>query len=96
MSSQPSEATPSPTSTSSQSSHKILFDDFYLAKIDQFVKYFEETYLQSNIFPTKLWNHYETTGPRTNNHVEGYNDRLKGYCGAATQSCVLKCLINEH
>jgi hypothetical protein len=43
MSSQPSEATPSPTSTSSQSSHKILFDDFYLAKIDQFVKYFEET-----------------------------------------------------
>ena len=75
---------------------RYCFDDFYLAKIDQFVKYFEETYLQSNIFPTKLWNHYETTGPRTNNHVEGYNDRLKGYCGAATQSCVLKCLINEH
>jgi hypothetical protein len=53
-----------PTPANSQSS-QILFDDFYLAKIDQFVKYFEETYLHSNIFPMKLWNHYETTGPRT-------------------------------
>ena len=37
-----------PSPANSQSS-QILFDDFYLAKIDQFVKFFEETYLHSNI-----------------------------------------------
>ena len=28
-------------------------------------------------------NHFETVGPRTNNHVEGYNNKLKCFVGAA-------------
>jgi len=61
----------------------LPFNDFHITKIDQFVNYFNETYLLSSIFPIKLWNHYATTGPRTNNHVEGYNNKLKCFVGAA-------------
>lgn len=27
-------------------------------------------------FPLRLWNHHETDGPRTNNHLEGFHNRL--------------------
>ena len=30
-----------------------------------------------------FWNHFDTEGPRTNNNVEGYNNKLKLYVGAA-------------
>ena len=23
-----------------------------------------------------MWNHYDNTGPRTNNHIEGYNNKI--------------------
>ena len=29
-----------------------------------------------------VWNHFETRGPRTNNHVEGYNNKLKKFIGS--------------
>ena len=61
----------------------FLINDFHVAKINQFVHYFDETYLSSSIFPIQLWNHFETAGPRTNNHVEGYNNKLKCFVGAA-------------
>ncbi len=28
-------------------------------------------------FPISLWHHFKSVGPRTNNHLEGYNNRLK-------------------
>ncbi|CAF1104867.1 unnamed protein product [Brachionus calyciflorus] len=29
--------------------------------------------------PHNLWNHFYTEGPRTNNHVEGYNHKINNY-----------------
>ena len=31
------------------------------------------------MFPPHIWNHFETVGPRTNNHVEGFNFKLNQY-----------------
>lgn len=28
-------------------------------------------------FKPEMWNHFETTSPRTNNHIEGFNNRMK-------------------
>ena len=40
-------------------------------KLNSFVNYFESTWLSSDAkFPKEMWNHYETIGPRSNNHVE--------------------------
>jgi len=30
----------------------------------------------------KVWNHFDTDGPRTNNYNEGYNHRLNRLCGS--------------
>ena len=38
-----------------------------------FYTYFRTTWLEGSKFPPALWNHYETVGPRSNNHVEGFN-----------------------
>ena len=46
-------------------------------KFDLFVKYFRSTWF--TLFPPRLWNHHETIGPRTNNHVEGYNNKINLY-----------------
>ena len=47
-------------------------------RIDDFILYFERTWL-SGIYPIELWNHYDTEGPRTNNHVEGDNASLNRF-----------------
>ena len=31
-----------------------------------------------------FWNHFSTEDPRTNNNVEGYNNKLKCFVGAAS------------
>ena len=36
------------------------------------VQYFEKTWLRGQ-FPPSMWNHFEPSGPRTNNHVESFN-----------------------
>ena len=46
--------------------------------IMNFIKYFESTWM-STIYPIELWNHYDTHGPRTNNHVEGDNAALNRF-----------------
>ena len=43
--------------------------------IDKFIKYFESHYMTGSFSGT--WNHFDTVGPKTNNHVEGYNLGLK-------------------
>ena len=49
-----------------------------IPNIDDFITYFEETWLVGN-FPPSLWNVYymDTSSPRTNNHVEGWHNKLK-------------------
>ena len=47
-------------------------------RINEFILYYERTWL-SSIYPLELWNHYETLGPRTNNHVEGDNAALNRF-----------------
>ena len=44
--------------------------------MDDFVEYFVDNYFEG-AFPIGLWSHYETFGPRTNNNLEGYNNKLK-------------------
>ena len=40
-----------------------------------FISYFERTWI-SGVFPLKLWNHYDNAGPRTNNDLESWHNRL--------------------
>lgn len=47
------------------------------AQLDSFIDYFETTWV--NKYPPKMWNHYDTTTPRTNNHVEAFNRSLSDH-----------------
>ena len=46
-------------------------------KLDSFIDYFRSTWFDR--FKPILWNHYETIGPRSNNHLEGYNFKINKY-----------------
>ncbi len=48
-------------------------------KITTFLNYFYNQWLNNNSLPLSDWNHFENTGPRTNNHVEGFNYKLGEY-----------------
>jgi len=43
-------------------------------------------------FPIELWNHYETVGPRTNNDLEVYNNKLKTHVSRAHLSLIEKSI----
>jgi hypothetical protein len=58
--------------------NQIKLDKPIDIRIDEFILYFERTWL-SSIYPIELWNHYDTEGPRTNNHVEGDNAALNHF-----------------
>ena len=49
-------------------------------KIEQFCTYFVNTWFEGR-FPVHLWNHSTTVGPRTNNHVEGFHNKLNTWAG---------------
>ena len=58
--------------------------------IDSFIQYFESTYMSPRCaFPRSIWNHFDTIGPRTNNHLEGYHSKLKKFFGAAHPDILL-------
>ncbi|CAF0884641.1 unnamed protein product, partial [Brachionus calyciflorus] len=62
---------------------KLLKDQPNLSKIERFMDYFVKTYYEGN-FPHEMWNHYETEGyPRTNNNLEGYNNKLNRHLSVA-------------
>ncbi|CAF0916621.1 unnamed protein product [Brachionus calyciflorus] len=48
-------------------------------KLLEFLNYFERTWINHFVFTPLLWNHFETKGPRTNNHVEGFNHKINNY-----------------
>jgi hypothetical protein len=39
----------------------------------------ETTYIEDSLFPIAVWNQYRPEGPRTNNHIEGYNSKLNRF-----------------
>ena len=41
--------------------------------LDYFLDYLTIYYIDDGMFPIDSWNHYNNDGPRTNNHIEGYN-----------------------
>ena len=47
-------------------------------KMDEFVTYFEETWLMGNFGP-RIWNinSPDASSPKTNNHLEGWQNKLK-------------------
>ena len=49
-------------------------------RIEDFISYFE-TYWLVGMFHLPEWNVYDTDGPRTNNHLEGWHNRLKRVVG---------------
>ncbi|XP_065315084.1 uncharacterized protein LOC135923974 [Gordionus sp. m RMFG-2023] len=45
--------------------------------IDNFFLYMDKTWLGNNsMFPREMWSRYGTSGPRTNNHLEGWHSAL--------------------
>ncbi len=52
----------------------LLFDKCY-----GLLLYFNAVWFTT--YPISVWNHYETVGPRTNNHVEGFHSKLNKISG---------------
>ncbi len=49
-----------------------------------YINYLHKTYTnEDSRYPFQMWNHYQTDYGRTNNPVEGQNNKMKLYCGAA-------------
>ena len=46
------------------------------ARLKEFAEYFDKTWIDGQ-FRLPMWNHYVNNGPRTNNHIEGWHNRLK-------------------
>jgi hypothetical protein len=41
-----------------------------------FSDYFEATWVTSTRFPPEMWTHFDHSGHKTTNHVEGFNSKL--------------------
>lgn len=53
-------------------------------RLDKFMTYFVDTYYEGPTFNCEMWNHFETVGyPRTNNNLEGYNNKLSNQLSVA-------------
>ena len=53
-----------------------------LPAVIAFQEYYVTTYLDDDAtFPRGIWNHWDTYGPRTTNHVEGWNSKLNRAVG---------------
>ena len=53
-----------------------------VGRIDELVSYFEERWLNGH-YPLKTWNYYQIEGPKTNNHVEGWHNKINCAAGKA-------------
>ena len=47
---------------------------------DKMLKYFKDTWMTGS-YPNCFWNHSETFGPRTNNHIEGFHSKFNRCVG---------------
>ena len=46
------------------------------SKVQSYADYFDETWMNGQFRP-RMWNYYAHSGPRTNNHLEGWHNRMK-------------------
>ncbi|CAF1097749.1 unnamed protein product [Brachionus calyciflorus] len=53
-----------------------------IQKANKFWQYFIDTFFEGQ-FTVRMWNHFDNNYERTNNRVEGDNNKMKLYCGAA-------------
>jgi len=54
------------------------------SKGKEFLDYFRKIYLNTECrYPKSMWNHWDNHGDRTSNRVEGDNNKMKLFCGAA-------------
>ena len=53
------------------------------SKATEFLTYFVNTYFFEGQFPMSMWNHFDNHEERTNNRVEGDNNKMKLFCGAS-------------
>ena len=65
---------------------KVIMAEYETLKVNypqltKFVEYIIDNYFEGS-FPVTMWNHFHTVGNRTNNHLEGYNKKLKNFFGA--------------
>ncbi len=47
-------------------------------KIEEWFDYFVNTWFDGE-FQTSVWNHSNTVGPRTNNHIKGYHHKINNW-----------------
>ncbi|CAF1079513.1 unnamed protein product, partial [Brachionus calyciflorus] len=53
-----------------------VFEEENKAKnLEKFLDYLVDNYFEGR-FPIELWNHFDSEGPRTNNNLEAYNNKL--------------------
>ena len=45
-------------------------------KLERYAAYYDETWFDGHFRP-RMWNYYRHCGPRTNNHLEGWHNRMK-------------------
>ena len=68
----------------------ITLKDTY-PKLTKFIEYIINNYFEGS-FPKSMWNHFETVGNRTNNHLEGYNKKLISLISRRRIKCNLEIL----
>ena len=62
----------------------------------EFNDYFMKNWIKSKQFPPLMWTHFWTGLPRTNNHTEGYNNRLNRRVGCSKNIYhIIEVLIQE-
>lgn len=54
-------------------------DGYSLDDLKEYLDYVTITWVEG--YRLDLWNHFETEGPRTNNHIEGYNRKFNDLLG---------------
>ncbi|XP_048236991.1 uncharacterized protein LOC125372081 [Haliotis rufescens] len=46
-------------------------------KVTAFMDYVTTSWVQGQAFMPEIWNHFENQGHRTNNHLEGWHNKIK-------------------
>ncbi|XP_048248804.1 uncharacterized protein LOC125378046 [Haliotis rufescens] len=46
-------------------------------KVTAFMDYVTTSWVQGGAFMAEIWNHFENQGHRTNNHLEGWHNKIK-------------------
>ena len=60
-----------------------LFKQKIMTKLDKKKYGLSEQSLRAAVFPIKMWNHFDNDDDRINNTVEGDNNKMRIFCGAA-------------